>query len=209
MLVFLYTYPNITCSASCSGQHTDDKQVLCSHDIFFLLKSVATASDQGKGILGCPKLFSTWYRLVMPRLCRGGGDVEYESPLVIQILAALWCFTTPFKQTDSIPATAFYYSLRSGSVYPCAVAAALVEKTKHRGGTGKRPVPAMPHLATTGVAQSFFFFPHSFRGQDISPAGPVQKPIAYSLLLSLSSSFSSLPSHLSPHSLLFHFPDTP
>lgn len=55
MLVFLYTYPNITCSASCSGQHTDDKQVLCSHDIFFLLKSVAIVSGQGKKTLGCPK----------------------------------------------------------------------------------------------------------------------------------------------------------
>lgn len=112
MLVFLYTYPNITCSASCSGQHTDGKQVLCSHDIFFLLKSAATASDQGKRILGCPKLFSTWYRLVMPRLCRGGGDVEYESPLVIQILAAFWWLLvalppplnkqTPFQPPPSI-----------------------------------------------------------------------------------------------------------
>lgn len=93
-------------------------------------------------------------------------------------------FTTPFKQTDSIPATAFYYSLRSGSVYPCAVAAALVEKTKHRGGTGKRPVPAMPHQATTGVASSlcftpkafFFFFLVPFVAKTFLPPAPFKNP---------------------------------
>lgn len=145
----------------------------------------------------------------------------YESPLVIQILAALWwLYHPPLKQTDSIPATAFCNSLRSGSVYPCAVAA-LVEKKPLPTNVGaereksqsqlcpiRQQLGGLPPVSVSHPKLFFFFSLVPFVAKTFLPPAPFKNPsptLFSFLFLSLSRLF-----HLNPlPTPLSHFPDTP